>query len=162
MATIKFHDGHKTAPTLSAGTVSPAILAQLIQYFTSYFRKCKIPNEDKVRNILASFEDIKIDNWIKNNEDTFLADDFTFEMFTSDLRKRFLDPHWESTIVRSIVNSNMTSTESFETFANRVMQGNNLLIGIPSRLNTTALRAKLEINMSAYLAKKITSVWKLG
>jgi hypothetical protein len=49
MATIKFHDAHKTAPILTAGTVSPAILTQLIQYFTSYFHKCKIPDEDKVR-----------------------------------------------------------------------------------------------------------------
>jgi hypothetical protein len=50
----------------------------------------------------------------------------------------------------------MTPHESFTTFANRVMHGNNLLIGTPSRLDTTALRAKLEINMSAYLAEKIT------
>ena len=50
----------------------------------------------------------------------------------------------------------MTPHESFTTFANRVMHGNNLLIGTASRLDTTALRAKLEINMSAYLAEKIT------
>src|SRR5271168_4847060 len=36
-----------------------------------------------------------------------------------------------------------------------VMQGNNLLIGTLSRLDSTALRSKLEINMSAYLAEKI-------
>ena len=155
MATVKFHDAHKTAPILTPGTVSPAILSQLIQYFTSYFHKCKIANEDKVRNILMSFQDIKIDNWIKNNNDTFLADGYTFESFTAELRKRFLDPHWESSIVRTVVNSQMTSTESFTTFANRVMQGNNLLIGTPSRLDAAALRAKLEINMSGYLADKI-------
>ena len=156
MATVKFHDAHKTPPILTSGTVSPAILAQLIQYFNSYFHKCKIANEDKVRNILMSFQDIKIDNWIKNNQDVFTADDFTFELFTSELRKRFLDPHWESSIVRNIVNSQMTSHESFITFANRVMQGNNLLIGTPSRLDTTALRSKLELNMSTYLSDKIT------
>jgi hypothetical protein len=155
MATVKFHDAHKTAPILTKGTVSPAVLAQLIQYFNSYFHKCKIPNEDKVRNILMSFEDIKIDNWIKNNQDQFLAEDYTFDTFTAELRKRFLDPHWESSIVRTIVNSQMTSHESFTTFANRIMQGNNLLIGTPSRLDTAALRSKLELNMSGYLADKI-------
>jgi hypothetical protein len=155
MATVKFHDAHKTAPILTKGTVSPATLAQLIQYFNSYFHKCKIANEDKVRSILMSFEDIKIDNWIKNNQELFLADDYTFDTFTAELRKRFLDPHWETSIVRTIVNSQMTSTESFTTFANRVMQGNNLLIGTPSRLDTTALRVKLELNMSGYLADKI-------
>src|SRR5271168_4125875 len=118
MATVKFHDAHKTPPILTSGTVSPAILAQLIQYFNSYFHKCKISNEDKVRNILMSFEDIKIDNWIKNNQEQFLAKD---DAFTAELRKRFLDPNWESSIVRTIVNSQMTPHESFNTFANRVM-----------------------------------------
>jgi hypothetical protein len=155
MATIKFHDGHKTAPILTAGNVSPAILAQLIQYFTSYFHKSKIADEDKVRNSLMSFQDIKIDNWVKNNQDRFLTDGFTFEAFTAELRKRFLDPHWENSIVRTIVNCQMTPHESFTTFANRVMHGNNLLIGTPSRLDTMSLRAKLEINMSGYLADKI-------
>jgi hypothetical protein len=155
MATVKFHDGHKTAPILTSGTLSPAILSQLVQYFNSYFQKCKIPNEDKVRNILMSFQDIKIDNWIKNNQETFLADGYTFDAFTTELRKRFLDPYWESSIVRTIVNSQMTANESFTTFANRVMQGNNLLIGTPSRLNSASLRTKLELNMSRYLADKI-------
>src|SRR5271168_3383416 len=103
-----------------------------------------------------SFQDIKIDNWVKNNQDCFLADDFTFNAFTAELRKRFLDPHWETSIVCTIVNSQMTPHESFTTFANRVMQGNNLLIGTPSCLDTTALRSKLKLNMSAYLADKIT------
>jgi hypothetical protein len=103
-----------------------------------------------------SFQDIRIDNWIKNNHAQFLNAEYTFENFTSDLRKRFLDPHWEITIVRSIVNSQMTTQESFTTFANRVMHGNNLLIGTPSRLDTTVLRIKLEQNMSAYLADKLT------
>ena len=156
MATVKYHDAHKTAPVLTAGTVSPAILAQLIQYFNSYFHKCKVADEDKVRNILMSFQDIKIDNWLKNNTEQFTAADFSFEDFTTELRKRFLDPHWESSIVRTVVNSQMTESESFSTFANRVMHGNNLLIGTTSRLDTTALRAKLEINMSTYLADKIT------
>jgi hypothetical protein len=155
MATVKFHDAHKSPPVLTAGTVSPAILAQLIQYFNSYFHKCKIANEDKVKNILMSFQDIKIDNWIKNNYDVFHAEGYTFETFTSELRKRFLDPHWESSIVRTIVNAQMTSTESFSTFANKIMQGNNLLIGTTSRLDSQALRVKLEQNMSGYLADKL-------
>ena len=155
MASIKFHDAHKTAPILTPGNVSPAILAQLIQYFNSFFHKCKTSEEDKVRNILMSFQDIKIDNWIKNNHDQFTADGYSFDNFTAELRKRFLDPHWESSIVRTVVNSQMNSTESFSTFANRVMQGNNLLIGTTSRLDSAALRTKLELNMSGYLADKI-------
>ena len=155
MATIKHHDGHKTPPILTPGTLSPAILAQLIQYFNSYFNKCKIDNADKVKNILLSFQDIKIKNCINNNIEVLQGADYTFNTFTSELRKHFLNPHWEHSIVRTVVNSQITSTESFSTFANRVMEGNNLLIGTTSRLYSTALRAKLEINMSGYLADKI-------
>jgi hypothetical protein len=103
-----------------------------------------------------SFQDIKIDNWLKNNNDQFTAADYTFDAFITELRKRFLNPHWESSVLRTVVNSQMTTTESFSTFANRVMQGNNLLIGTTSRLDTNSLRTKLEINMSGYLADKIT------
>ena len=105
---------------------------------------------------MLSFQDVRIDNWIKNNHDAMLAETYTFDNFTSELRKRFLDPHWEATIFRTIVNSQMTSQESFSTFANCIMQGNNLLIGTPSRLDSIALRAKLELNMSSYLADKIS------
>ena len=142
MATIKHHDGHKTPPILTPGTLSPAILAQLIQYFNSYFNKCKINNADKVKNILLSFQDIKIKNCINNNIEVLQGADYTFDTFTSELRKHFLNPHWEHSIVRTVVNSQMTSRESFSTFANRVMEGNNLLIGTTSRLDSTALRTR--------------------
>jgi hypothetical protein len=69
MATVKFHDGHKTAPILTSGDVSPAIIAQFLEYVNAYFMKAKVLEVDKVKNILTSFHDIKIDNWIKNNKE---------------------------------------------------------------------------------------------
>jgi hypothetical protein len=155
MATVKFHEGHKTAPILTSGNVSPAIIAQFVEYLNAYFHKAKIADNEKVRSTLTSFQDIRLDNWVKNNRDRFLAEDYTFTEFTAELRKRFLDPHWENMIVRNVVNSQMSSTESFIDYANRVMQGNNLLIGTTSRLNPKDLRSKLEINMAGYLAEKI-------
>ena len=155
MATVKFHDGHKTAPVLTSGDVSPAIVAQFLEYVNTYFTKAKVLEVDKVKNILTSFHDIKIDNWIKNNRERFIVDTYTFENFTTELRKRFLHPQWENTIVRNVVNSKMSPTESFVDFANRIMQGNNLLIGTESRLDSNQLRAKLDENMASYLADKI-------
>jgi len=155
MASVKFHDGHKVAPVLTAGDLSPAIISQFVEYLNAFFHKCKIPDGDKVRNTLTSFQDIRIDNWVKNNRTKFLADDYTFDNFTSELRKRFLDPHWESMILRNVVNSQMTNTEPFIDFGNRVMAGNNLLIDTPSRLEPKELRTKLEMNMAGYLAEKI-------
>src|SRR5271168_473960 len=155
MATVKFHDGHKTAPILTSGDVSPAIVAQFLEYINAYFTKAKVLEVDKVKNILTSFHDIKIDHWIKNNREQFIIDTYTFEMFTTELCKRFLHPQWENTIVPNIVNSKMSPTESFVDFANRIMQGNNLLIGTESRLDSKQLRAKLDENMASYLADKI-------
>ena len=118
MATVKFHEGHKTAPILTSGNISPAIIAQFLEYLNAYFHKAKIPDADKVRSTLTSFQDIRIDNWVKNNRDRFLTDTYTFLEFTTKLRKRFLDPHWESMIVRNVVNCQMTNTESFVNYAN--------------------------------------------
>jgi hypothetical protein len=134
MASIKFHEGHKTAPILTAGNISPTIIAQFFEYLESFFHKAKITDAEKVRNALSSFQDIRIDNWIKNNRTRFLADTYTFDEFQAELRTRFLDPHWETMIFRTVVNCQMANTESFIEYANRVMQGNNLLIGTPSRL----------------------------
>ena len=155
MASIKFHEGHKTAPILTAGNVSPTIIAQFIEYLESFFHKAKIADTEKVWSCLSCFQDLRIDNWIKNNRARFLSDTYTFADFTAELRKRFLDPHWESMIFRTIVNCQMSNTESFIEYANRVMQGNNLLIGTPSRLEPNELRSKLEVNMTGYLAERL-------
>ena len=91
----------------------------------------------------------------KSNSRLVVADTYTFDEFQAELRKRFLDPHWETMIFRTVVNCQMANTESFIEYANRVMQGNNLLIGTPSRLEPKELRAKLEVNMTGYLAEKL-------
>ena len=49
----------------------------------------------------------------------------------------------------------MASTESFIEYTNWVMQGNNLVIGMPSWLEPKELWAKLEVNMTGYLAKRL-------
>jgi hypothetical protein len=73
MAAVKFHEGHKTAPILTSGNVSPAIIAQFLEYLNAYFHKAKVAEAEKVRSTLTSFQDIRIDNWVKNNRDRFLS-----------------------------------------------------------------------------------------
>ena len=53
----------------------------------------------------------------------------------------------------------MSDTESFIEYANCVMQGNNLLISTPSHLEPKELHAKLEVNMTGYLAEKLAHLW---
>lgn len=93
MASIKFHESHKIAPILTAGNVSPTIITQFIEYLESFFHKAKITETEKIHSCLSCFQDLQIDNWIKNNCTRFLADTYTFADFTAELHKRFLDPH---------------------------------------------------------------------
>ena len=57
--------------------------------------------------------------------------------------------------MRTVVNSKMINSESFSSFANRVIAGNNLLDGTTIRLDVPTLRKTLLGNMSRFLASKI-------
>jgi hypothetical protein len=89
------------------------------------------------------------------NRDRLRDHAFTFPMFMSELRKRFLEVQWENQIMRTVVNSKMNPSESFTTFANRVIAGNNLLEGTTIRLSVADLRKTLCANMSEFLASKL-------
>jgi hypothetical protein len=154
-AQVKYHDGHKVAPTMLPGRVTPALLLQWEEHAIAYFDKVKTPEVEKVSAVLTCWKDPEIDNFIKMNKDRFRAPEFTFASFMADLRKRFLDPLWDNQIMRTVVNSRMGSSEPFSTFANRVIAGNNLLDGTGIHLDATALRKTLLSNMSEFLASKI-------
>ena len=68
--------------------------------------------------------------------------------------KRFLPPFWENQLFRNVVNSKMLSSESFSTFADCVIAGNNLLEGSKFRLSIEQLRETLMSNMGEYLDSK--------
>ena len=137
------------------GRVTPALLLQWEEHAIAYFDKVKTAEADKVSSVLTCWRDSEIDNFIKMNKARFRTEDFTFPMFMTEIRNRFLDPLWHKHIMRSVVNSKMERSESFSQFANRVIAGNNLLEGTGSRLNSTDLRAKLIDNMSMFLASKL-------
>ena len=59
-------------------------------------------------------------------------------------------------IIRNIINCQMSNTESFIEYTNRVMQGNNGSTTSLLALNHRNLRSKIEINMASYLAEKIS------
>src|SRR6202522_1756321 len=154
-AQVKYHDGHKAPPTMLPGRVTPALLLQWEEHAMAYFDKVKTTDIDKVASILTCWKDPEIDNFIKMHKDRFRAVDFTFPMFITKICKHFLDPLWENNIMRTVVNSKMINSESFSSFANRVIAGNNLLDGTTIRLDVPTLRKTLLGNMSEFLASKI-------
>src|ERR1700678_238342 len=154
-AQVKYHDGNKAPPTMLPGRVTPALLLQWEEHVTAYFDKVKTADIGKVASILTCWKDSEIDNFIKMHKDRFRSVDFTFPMFMTEIRKHFLDPLWEHNIMRTVVNSKMINSESFSSFANRVIAGNNLLDGTTIRLDVPTLRKTLLGNMSEFLASKI-------
>ena len=154
-AQVRYHEGNKVPPTMLPGRVTPALLLQWKEHATAYFDKAKTPDAEKVSSVLTCWRDSEIDNFIKMNKTRFRAPEFTFLMFMTEIRKRFLDPLWQNNIMRNVVNAKMESTESFSKFANRVIAGNNLLEGTGIRLDAAALRKTLTGNMSEFLASKL-------
>ena len=154
-AQVRYHEGNKVPPTMLPGRVTPALLLQWEEHATAYFDKAKTPDAEKVSSVLTCWRDSEIDNFIKMNKTRFRAPEFTFLMFMTEIRKRFLDSLWQNNIMRNVVNAKMESTESFSKFANRVIAGNNLLEGTGIRLDAAALRKTLTGNMSEFLASKL-------
>jgi hypothetical protein len=92
------------------------------------------------------------------NKNELCNDAYTFETFVLDLRKNFLDPQWINHILRNIIYARMTESESFETYANRVLSGNNLLAGTDNHLPKAILRDTIENHLADYLCLKIDSL----
>ena len=151
-AQVKYH---KAPPILLPGRVTPTLLLQWEEFAVAYFDRAKTVASDRVSSILTCFKDPEIDNWLKMNRDRLREPTFTFTAFMSELRKRFLEVQWENHIMRTVVNSKMDHSESFSSFANRVIAGNNLLEGTPIRLSVADLRKTLSANMSEFLASKL-------
>ena len=82
------------------------------------------------------------------NKDPFHTADFTFPRFMADIRKEFLDLLWQNNIMWNVVNSRMDSKESFSSFANCVIAGNNLLDGTDVHLDAGAIRVTAEMDFT--------------
>ena len=70
MATVKYHDGGKSAPILNDGIVTPSVLLLWRKKAEIFFDVKKVNPEDKVKKILASFSSQALLNWVNEN---FLA-----------------------------------------------------------------------------------------
>ena len=92
------------------------------------------------------------------NKNELRDEEYTFNMFIMDLRKNFLDPQWINQILRNIIYARMAETENFESYANRVLSGNNLLAGTENHLPKPILCDTIENHLAEYLSLKIDSL----
>jgi len=70
MATIKYHDGGKSAPILNDGIITPSILQLWHKKTEIYFDVKNLAAEDCVKNILSCFSSQALVNWVNENEAT--------------------------------------------------------------------------------------------
>ncbi|KAF8952615.1 hypothetical protein BDZ97DRAFT_1681162, partial [Flammula alnicola] len=98
---------HKTAPEVSDGTISPAVLQEWEDQCRAFFSKRKIPEADEVREIVTSncFKKDRIKHWIKVNRDKLLQPDYKFDTLLASLRKLFLVADWDQDILREVINA---------------------------------------------------------
>jgi hypothetical protein len=70
MATIKYHDGGKSAPILHDGIISPTVLQLWCKKVEIFFDVKSLALEDRVKNVLSCFSSQALVNWVNKNEAT--------------------------------------------------------------------------------------------
>jgi hypothetical protein len=114
-----------------------------------YFENKDIAEEKRVRKILSSLQDTRIQDWISVDRDRFL--ELTFQEFMAEFRASYLPEDWEA--ITRIELLGMTQTGlSFWEFAIAVQAKNSLLRGTTSYLDQEPLRHRIESGMSQKLA----------
>ena len=155
MATVRGHDSDKIAPVLTPGALCPAVIQEWQTKASAFFSKLKIPANNQVSEILNSFKDQQIISWIGKNRAQLTAEDYNFTLFMKELRALFLDPDWEHDIIRSVLNTKMSPSNSFSAYAEHVITGNNLLRGTDACLDDSGLKNTMTLNMTDALAAHI-------
>jgi hypothetical protein len=86
---VQTHHDPKYPPVLLDGALEPADL-----HANRYFMKMKIIEAEKVINFCASFRSLGITNWIDGSKDIITAEEYTFDMFMTELHEQFLESSW--------------------------------------------------------------------
>jgi hypothetical protein len=158
MATIKYHDGGKSAPILNDGIITPSILQVWRKKCELFFDVRKIDDADRVKSILASFCSLNIVNWVNENEDALKA--LSWADFISQLKKTALTPGWDTAIFRTMINIKQPKSESFSKWMNGIRGANFSLSDTRFHKDAASLRAHLENLISDDLADYLGSLTK--
>ncbi len=158
MATIKYHDGGKSALILLDGIVTPSVLQLWRKKTEIFFDVKKLEVSDHVKSILACFSSQSFVNWINENEDTLR--NLPWADFMTQLKKTALTPGWDVTIFRTMINIKQPTSQSFAKWMNEVRGANFSLSDTCFHKNTAALRAHIESHISNDLADYLASLTK--
>jgi hypothetical protein len=151
---VQTHHDHKYPPILLDGNLEPADLHIWEQAANRYFTKMKVPDEEKVPNIFASFRNLGITNWIDGSKDTMEAEGYTFGDFMTSIREHFLESGWARKIYRAQIKQTMKQQQRFVDYANQVIYYNIILKGTEHHSDDAKLCETFLHNMSEGLLNK--------
>jgi hypothetical protein len=148
MASVE-QDSPSRPPVLTKGDLTPAVMRSFEQACFGYFENKDIADDKKVKKILASFQDSRIQDWISVERHRFI--NLVFADFMAEFRAAYLPEDWEG-VTRIELLSMMQNELSFWDFAIAVQAKNSLLINTTSHLEKEALRHRIESGLSPKLA----------
>ncbi|KAJ7156122.1 hypothetical protein C8R43DRAFT_848728, partial [Mycena crocata] len=128
-------------PTLTAGEVTPTIVAEFEYAVKCYFNAKPCDDVKKVSTILGCFQDVHVQDWLRPDEEQERVAKLLLPAFMAEFRTRFLPDNWESTTRTQLMQCRMLAIHS-------------LLIGTASQLDATRLRHTIEGNMVADLQRR--------
>jgi len=155
---VQTHHDHKYPPILLDGTLQPADLHIWEQAANRYFTKMKVPDDERVSSIFASFRNLGITNWIDGSKNIMSADDYTFANFMTSIREHFLENGWARKIYRAEIKQSMKQQQRFVDYANQVIYHNIILKGTDHHSDDAKLRETFLHNMSEGLINKLETL----
>jgi hypothetical protein len=144
-------DSSSKPPVLHPGDITPFVMHEFEDGCVGYFETKEIPEDKRVRKILAGLRDSRIKDWISTDRNRILA--LPFDAFMTEFRAAYLDDDWEEAIRREL-GGMVQGGESFWDYAIAVQAKNSLLASTPSHLNNDQLRHRLEVGMGELLARR--------
>lgn len=118
----------------------------------------KVPDDERVSSIFASFRNLGITNWIDGSKNIMSADDYTFANFMTSIREHFLENGWARKIYRAEIKQSMKQQQRFVDYANQVIYHNIILKGTDHHSDDAKLRETFLHNMSEGLINKLETL----
>lgn len=118
-------------PVVSADKLIPWMVYDFKQFCENYFANTKtlIPEDKKVVQILFSFQDLLIHDWVALCQPHLSS--LLFPKFIQKLHTEWLPCDWEDKIWSQILNSHLNASQSFSVWANS-LQALNCTLWAPN------------------------------
>jgi hypothetical protein len=139
-------------PTLSPGTLTPAIIMDWEAACNSYFIHKEVEETNQVKHVVGGLQDPII--WAWYLEDRTRINTLKFPAFLVELRKNNLPKFWEQDEREKVLSSHQGSTTFFD-WQTSLRSHNANLVGTTSHFSASQLRKQLEANMSDDLKREL-------